>query len=44
MGMPRIVLLKDTNEIVYASEDNNDEGITSYEMVDLGLPLRGVVG
>ena len=37
MGMPHVVLLEDTNEVVYASE-NNDEGTTSYEMVDLGLP------
>ena len=37
MGIPHVVLLEDTNEVVYAS-DNNDEGTTSYEMVDLGLP------
>ena len=36
MGMPHVVLLEDTNEVVYASENNN--GTTSYEMVDLGLP------
>ena len=38
MGMPHVVLLEDTNEVVYASENNEDEGTTSYEMVDLGLP------
>ena len=37
MGMPHVVLLEDTKEVVYASENNN-EGITFYEMVDLGLP------
>ena len=39
MGMPHVVLLEDTNEVVYASENNtSSDPYNGFEYVDLGLP------
>ena len=39
MGMPHVVLFKDTNGLLYASEsENSNDPFNGHEYVDLGLP------